>query len=76
MDDGMLLRIQRRQFDDRQAAEQMWLGFVRDTFPFDVTAVELRPSAVSLNSFNGFLVLADGRRLFFKTHTEPDPVIH
>jgi len=29
--------------------------------------VELRPLAVSLNSFNGFLTLANGGRLFFKT---------
>ena len=38
-------------------------------------ALELRPLVVSLNSFNGFMTLADGRRLFFKTHTEPDNVI-
>ncbi len=75
MDDGLLLRIQHRQFDDRHAAEGMLLEFVREIFPLDLTAVELRPSAVSLNSINGFLVLADGQRLFFKTHTEPDPVI-
>ena len=30
---------------------------------------------MSLNSFNGVLTLADGQRLFFKTHTEPDNVI-
>lgn len=74
-DEGILLRIQRQQFHDRQTAEHMLLGFVRDTFSLDVTAVELRPSAVSLNSINGSLVLADGHRLFFKTHTEPDSVI-
>jgi hypothetical protein len=75
MDDGLLLRIQHRQFDDKQAAEGMLLEFVREIFPLDVTAVELRPSAVSLNSINGFLTLADRRTLFFKTHTEPDSVI-
>jgi hypothetical protein len=75
MDDDLLLRIQHRQFDDKREAERMLLGFVRDIFPLDVRAVELRPSAVSLNSINGYLVLADGRRLFFKTHTEPDSVI-
>ena len=53
----------------------MLLGFLQDTFTLDVVSVELRPLAVSLNSFNGFLRLADGRRLFFKTHTEPDSVI-
>ena len=38
-------------------------------------SVELRPLAVSLNSFNGFMTLTDGTRLFYKTHTEPDSVI-
>jgi hypothetical protein len=75
MDDSLLLRIQHRQFVDKQEAERLLLGFVRDIFPLDVAAVELRPSAVSLNSINGYLVLADGRKLFFKTHTEPDSVI-
>jgi hypothetical protein len=51
------------------------LAFIRDTFPLDAVAVELRPLAVSLNSFNGFLQLSDGKRLFFKTHTETDTVI-
>jgi hypothetical protein len=76
MDDDLLLRIQHRQFDDEREAERMLLGFVRDIFPLDVRTVELRSSAVSLNSINGYLTLADGHRLFFKTHTEPDSVIH
>jgi hypothetical protein len=75
VDDELLLLIQNRQFDDKSAAERMLLGFVREIFPLDVAAVELRPLAVSLNSINGFLALADGRRLFFKTHTEADSVI-
>jgi hypothetical protein len=75
IDDGLLLRIQQRQFSDKHGAERMLLEFVRKIFPLDVTAVELRPSAVSLNSFNGFLALADGRNLFFKTHTEQDSVV-
>src|SRR5690606_32211540 len=50
-------------------------GFLRENYPFDVAAVELRPLAVSLNSFNGFMVLADGTRYFFKTHIESDGVI-
>jgi len=37
--------------------------------------VELRPLAVSLNSFNGFLTLRDGSKLFYKTHVEPGSVI-
>lgn len=75
MSDDLLQRIQALQFSDRAAAQDLLLEFVRATFPLDVRAVELRPLAVSLNSFNGFLTLADGTRLFFKTHTEPDGVI-
>jgi hypothetical protein len=71
----VLSEIQRTQFTDRARAEQMLLEFMRKTLALDVATVELRPLAVSLNSFNGFLTLADGKRLFFKTHTEPDSVI-
>jgi len=72
----LLQRIQQLQFTDRSAAEALLLGFVQETFPqLDVTAVELQPLAVSLNSFNGFLRLVDGTRYFFKTHTESDNVI-
>ncbi len=74
--DSRLQRIQSLQFSDRAAAEALLLDFVRETFPdLDAVAVELRPLAVSLNSFNGFLTLAGGRRLFFKTHVEPGSVI-
>jgi hypothetical protein len=75
MMDNVLLQIQQRQFSDKRSAEQLLYRFVREAFPLDVIAVELRPSVVSLNSFSGFLTLADGGRLFFKTHTEPDSVI-
>jgi hypothetical protein len=76
MTDDLLQRIQQMQFNDRGAAEVLLLAFVRETFPqLDIVSVELRPLAVSLNSFNGFLNLADDTRLFFKTHTEPDNVI-
>jgi hypothetical protein len=71
----VLLEIQQLQFSDKRRAEEMVRDFVRDTFPLDVVAVELRPSVVSLNSFNGFLVLGDGSRLFFKTHTEADSAV-
>lgn len=71
----VLQQIQEQQFEDRAVAERMLLSFVRDLFPIDVVQVELRPLAVSLNSFNGFLTLADGTRLFFKTHTESNTVI-
>jgi hypothetical protein len=40
-----------------------------------VQSLILTPLAVSLNSFNGFMTLADGSRRFFKTHTETDTVI-
>lgn len=71
----ILQRVQTLQFEDRTAAEALLLTFVRDLLPFQVASVELRPLAVSLNSFNGFLTLDDGKRLFFKTHTEADTVI-
>lgn len=75
MSNALLQQIQQMQFTDRRAAEARLLHFIRDTFPLDVRSVELNPSAVSLNSFNGFMLLADGTRLFFKTHTESDNVI-
>jgi hypothetical protein len=67
--------VQRLQFSDRAAAEAMLVAFMRDELGLDPVAVELRPLAVSLNSFNGYLTLRDGKRLFFKTHTEADTVI-
>lgn len=71
----ILQRIQSLQFSDKRAAEALLLDFLRTSYPFDAVSVELRPLAVSLNSFNGFMTLADGRRLFFKTHIESDGVI-
>jgi hypothetical protein len=71
----LLQQIQSLQFSDKARAEALVLDFVRRTFPLDVVAAELRPLAVSLNSFNGFLTLQDRKRLFFKTHTEADTVI-
>jgi hypothetical protein len=68
--------VQRLQFTDKAAAEALLLTFVRQTLELDAQTVELRPLAVSLNSFNGFMNLADGRRVFFKTHTEADNVIN
>ncbi len=73
--DDLLFTIQQLQFTDRPRAEEMLLGFLRETFRPDVESVRLRPLAVSLNSFNGFLELPDGTSLFFKTHTEPGSVI-
>jgi hypothetical protein len=75
MTDDTLYQIQTLQFHDKPAAEQLLAIFIRDTFSLPVHTVELRPLAVSLNSFNGFLTLDDGQKLFFKTHAEPDNVI-
>jgi hypothetical protein len=75
MTGDLLQQIQTLQFADRAIAEALLADFIRGTFPLDVESVDLRPQAVSLNSFNGFLTLGDGKRLFFKTHTEQDNVI-
>jgi hypothetical protein len=76
LDDNQLQKIQALQIQDRAGAESLLLAFVRETFPtLDVQKVELRPLAVSLNSFNGFLTLSGGGRLFFKTHVEPGSVV-
>lgn len=73
---NLLQHIQQLQFEDKQAAEHLLVQFITAQFPqLAIDAVELRPLAISLNSFNGFLVLKDGSRLFFKTHTEQDNVI-
>ncbi|NWF71376.1 MAG: hypothetical protein HXY40_20025 [Chloroflexi bacterium] len=71
----ILQRIKDTQLTEKAQAEALLLSFLRATFPLDIQFVELRPLAVSLNSFNGFMTLADGKRLFFKTHTEADNVI-
>lgn len=74
-DGGPLQRIQALQFTDKAQAETLLCAFIGETFGLAVQRIALRPLAVSLNSFNGFLWLKDGRQLFFKTHTEPDNVI-
>lgn len=71
----LLQEIQKLQFDDRGRAESLLRPFIAETFGLDVAVVELRPQAISLNSFNGFVTLATGERYFFKTHTEQDSVI-
>lgn len=75
MSDNLLQRIQTLQFDHKGEAEVLLKSFLREVYSPRVEAVELRPLAVSLNSFNGYITLADGKRYFFKTHTEPDTVI-
>jgi hypothetical protein len=74
--DSQLRHIQALQFTDKAAAEALLLTLLAQIFPqLAVSAVELRPLAVSLNSFNGYLSTADGRRYFFKTHVEPESII-
>ncbi|MBE2193081.1 MAG: hypothetical protein IAE83_02810 [Anaerolinea sp.] len=76
MSDDRLRLIQTLQFRDKTRAETLLLAFINEIFPtLDVEQVELRPQAVSLNSFNGFLTLQSGAQLFFKTHVEPQSVI-
>ncbi len=67
--------IQCLQYTDLESAQDLLRTFVREVFVLDVSEVALRPLAVSLNSFNGFLTLADGTRLFFKSHVEPGGII-
>ncbi|TVR18932.1 MAG: hypothetical protein EA396_13090 [Anaerolineaceae bacterium] len=72
---SLLQRIQQLQFTQKAEAERLLLDFINGVFPLQVVACELRPQVISLNSFNGFITLADGERKFFKTHTEQDNVI-
>ena len=73
--DDPLQRIQQQQFTDRAAAEAGMLQITREVYAADVIHIELRPSPISLNSIHGFLTHDDGRRYFFKTHTESDTLI-
>ena len=72
---GLLQRVQQMQFEDRYAAEELLLPFLREIYAHDVLTVQLRPSAIALNSIHGLIEHSDGRRYFFKTHTETDTVI-
>jgi len=74
--DQLLYQIQTLQFSDQAAANALLKDFVNDNFPFNVEQVQVRPSAVSLNSINGFLHTVEGDKLFFKTHVEPQSLIH
>jgi hypothetical protein len=74
--DNQLSRIQALQVENLEEAEELTLAFIRQTFPdLGAAEVELRPQAVSLNSFNGIVTVAAGKRFFFKSHVEPDSVI-
>jgi hypothetical protein len=67
--------IQHLQFTDPVKAQDLLRDFIATAFGYEVREVALRPLAVSLNSFNGFVTLQNGRRMFFKSHVEPDSVI-
>lgn len=75
MSNDILQHIQELQFSDKPQAEALLAGVIADLFSLDVVQVELRPLAISLNSFNGYITLRDGRQLFFKSHTESDTII-
>ena len=75
MSDAALQRIQQLQFSDPEEAAARLLPLLRDFVQLDIADVQVRPLAVSLNSINGTLTLADGQRLFFKTHVEPESAI-
>lgn len=74
--DRTLQEIRGLQCADIGAANALLLRFLRKDLelPFDVASVELRPSAISLNSINGVLQTSAGRK-FFKTHVEPASVV-
>lgn len=76
MSDQTLQHIQSLQFSDRPAANEQLKVFFNGFLPFAVTSVAVRPLAVSLNSINGVLTTAEGKRLFFKTHIEPQSIIN
>ncbi|NEO99735.1 MAG: hypothetical protein F6K58_13865 [Symploca sp. SIO2E9] len=76
MSDQDLQKIQTLQFTDIDAANKLLKAFFQSNLPFEVETVNVRPLAVSLNSINGFLTTGDGKKLFFKTHVEPQSIIH
>lgn len=76
MSDQDLQQIQALQFTDIEAANQLLREFFKANLPFQVETVTVRPLAVSLNSINGFITTSDGEKLFFKTHIEPQSIIH
>lgn len=75
MSDIVLQEIQALQFSDREAANEKLKAFFNANLPFEVARVSVRPSAVSLNSINGLITASEGKRLFFKTHVEPQSII-
>ena len=76
MSDKILQEIQSLQFLDNEAANEKLKIFFSSFVPFDIDRVQVRPLAVSLNSINGFLITKEGRKLFFKTHIEPESIVN
>ncbi|HEY3637274.1 MAG TPA: hypothetical protein VGK90_03905 [Rhizomicrobium sp.] len=76
MSDSVLQNIHRLQRVDITAANASLLRFLNEDLelPFEVASVEIRSSAVSLNSINGVLDTNAGKK-FFKTHIEPASLI-
>ena len=75
MSSDLLQAIRDLQYTNRGQAEALLLDFLQTVYRPDVVSVEIRTLAISLNSFNGFLTLANGESFFFKSHTETDTVI-
>ena len=75
MSSDLLQAIRDLQYTNRGQAEALLLDFLQAVYRPDVVSVEIRTLAISLNSFNGFLTLANGESFFFKIHTETDTVI-
>jgi len=67
--DEELMKIQKLQFSDKEAAEHMVCDWFERYLKLKVDSVRLVPKAVSLNSFNGFYTV-DEEEYFFKTHVE------
>ncbi len=55
---------------DQPGAEAIVARFVAREFSLPVSRLEIRRDGYSLNSVNGFIDTADGRRFFFKFHQE------
>ncbi len=76
MSDRILQQIQSLQFKDQETANKLLKEFLNTNLPLKIKEVKVRPLAVSLNSINGFLTTEDEEKLFFKTHIEPQSIIH
>jgi len=72
---SLLQQVRDLQWEDRGRAEALLLLLMREVTPYEVVRIQLTPRPTSLNSINGFVFLADGTRLFFKTHTESHTLI-